>query len=442
MSPRLLSSVHRAWQGLRRDGGLRTWDRTIDFLRRHSPWTPRHQLVQPDVAAIAALTAVPRAAAPLASIIVPVFNKVDYTLTCLAALAACRDASSYEVIVVDDGSSDDTSVRVPAIEGVRYIRNSSNQGFIGSCNRGAAQAHGEYLVFLNNDTAVQPGWLDALLRIFESHRDAGLVGAKLLYPDGTLQEAGGILYTDGRGGNYGRFDAALDPRYTYVRDVDYCSGAAIAIRKVLFDRLGGFDDRYRPAYYEDADLSMRVREAGLRVLYQPRSLVIHFEGITSGTSETSGAKAYQVRNREIFLQRWRDTLLRDHSSWGTPLDMAVLRKPRVLLVFKGAQAAGEAAAEVDHLIAQGQAAALLLEHGELPPRLQQRWEEQGVEIWSGYWRTGVRRWVRRHGSRVREVWVFPPADPRRYGRLFGDASNGTCVSAVTWRKAGDQVSGD
>lgn len=439
MNSRWSLPLRNAWQGLRRDGALRTLDRSIDYVRRRLPWTPRHVLVQPDAAAIAALVAVPQADVPLVSIIVPVFNKVEYTLGCLAALAASEDASPYEVIVVDDGSSDDTSVRVAAICGVRYIRNPSNLGFIGSCNRGAAQARGEYLVFLNNDTAVQPGWLDALLETFERHRDAGLVGAKLLYPDGSLQEAGGILYADGRGGNYGRFDAALDPRYTHVRDVDYCSGAAIAIRKDLFERLGKFDDRYRPAYYEDADLAMRVREAGLRVLYQPRAVVIHFEGITSGTSEASGVKAYQVRNRDIFLERWRDTLRRNHPVWGASLDVAVLRQPLLLLVFKDEHAVDQAAIEVDNLIADGQALMVLVEQGHLPVHLQEQWEGQGVEIWSGYWRAGLRRWARRHSQRLRGVWVVPPLDAKAYGRLFGNASIGGGVPIDTWSNATHQM---
>lgn len=385
---------------------------------------PKAQLLLPEAAVVRALTSVPCAKNPRASIIIPVFNKVDYTLACLTALVSCKDTSSYEVIVVDDGSTDATPERVTAIKGVRYTRNPSNEGFIGSCNRGAAFAQGEFLVFLNNDTAVQPGWLDALLATFESYPDAGLVGAKLVYPNGVLQEAGGILYADGRGGNYGRFDAALDPRYNHVRKVDYCSGAAIAIRKALFDRLGRFDDRYRPAYYEDADLAMRVREAGYAVLYQPRSVVIHFEGVTSGTSESDGVKAYQLRNREVFLQRWSQRLRRDHAAWGTSLDMAGNPQQRTLLVFKDAACAVEAGAMIDSLLAEGVPLMVLLDQGVLPPSWQQLWEERGVEVWSGYWRTGLRGWMRRHRGRLSEIWVMPPASALRFGRLFGNSRKG------------------
>ncbi|WP_425480641.1 glycosyltransferase family 2 protein [Arenimonas daejeonensis] len=154
------------------------------------------------------------------------------------------------------------------------------------------------LVFLNNDTTVQPGWLDALLATFETHPDTGLAGSKLVYPDGRLQEAGGIVFTDGTCWNYGRFEDPDHPRYNFVREVDYCSGAAIALRRDLFLRLGGFDSHYAPAYYEDTDLAMRIREQGLKVRYQPASVVIHHEGISSGTDVRGGVKSHQLSNQK------------------------------------------------------------------------------------------------------------------------------------------------
>ena len=144
-------------------------------------------------------------------------------------------------------------------------------------------ARGDYVLFLNNDTLVTAGWLDALVRCIEEAPHAGLVGAKLIYPDGRLQEAGGIVFADGSGWNYGRFDDPADPRYNFRREADYCSGAAILLRRDLFLQLGRFDARYAPAYYEDTDLAFAVRAAGKKVFYEPRAMVIHFEGITSGT---------------------------------------------------------------------------------------------------------------------------------------------------------------
>jgi glycosyltransferase involved in cell wall biosynthesis len=197
---------------------------------------------------------------------------------------------------------------LPGIDGLRYQRNEENRGFIDSCNAGAALARAEYLVFLNNDTVVQPGWLDALLQTFSQHPDTGLAGSKLVYPDGRLQEAGGIVFTDGSAANHGRNHDPGDPRYNFVREVDYCSGAALAIRQSLFGELGGFDEYYRPAYFEDTDLAMRVRQRGFKVRYQPASVVVHFEGASSGTDTRRGVKAYQISNQKKFAARWISVL--------------------------------------------------------------------------------------------------------------------------------------
>ncbi len=245
---------------------------------------------------------------PQVSIVIPVYNKIAYTLACLKSLATHAATASFEVIVVDDGSSDDTVERLADVDGVRTIRNAQNLGFVGSCNAGAAAAQGEFVLFLNNDTVVTAGWLEALLRCFAEEPDAGLVGAKLVYPDGRLQEAGGIVFRDGSGWNYGRFDDPADPRYNFRREADYCSGAAIVLRRALFEQLGGFDQRYAPAYYEDTDLAFAVRAAGLKVYYEPHSTVIHFECISAGTDTGSGMKRYQVVNRDKFLDKWKTAL--------------------------------------------------------------------------------------------------------------------------------------
>ncbi|MDW8480154.1 MAG: glycosyltransferase [Xanthomonadales bacterium] len=253
----------------------------------------------------------PDPAAPLASVIVPVYGKLPYTSACLAALAAGAGSEPpFEVIVVDDASPDDSAERLARVGGLKLIRQPENRGFIAACHAGAAAARGEFLVFLNNDTEPRPGWLSALLSTFARHPDCGLAGAKLIYPDGRLQEAGGIVFSDGSGWNYGRFGDPADPRHEYVREADYCSGAAIAIRRALWERLGGFDPRYAPAYYEDTDLAFRVREAGLRVYYQPRAEVIHHEGVTSGTDLASGTKRFQAINQEKFRERWAEVLRR------------------------------------------------------------------------------------------------------------------------------------
>jgi GT2 family glycosyltransferase/glycosyltransferase involved in cell wall biosynthesis len=238
------------------------------------------------------------------SIVIPVFNQFQYTHACVASLQTVAEPVPFEVIVVDDCSTDETAKLVPQLDGVVYLRNETNSGFIASCNRGAAKAGGRYLVFLNNDTVVKLGWLTALLDTFTEQPRVGIVGSKLVYPDGRLQEAGGIIWQDASGWNYGKFDDPQKPEYNYLRDVDYCSAAALMIPKVLFESVGGFDSRYAPAYYEDTDLAFKVRQAGYKVLYQPLSEIIHYEGATGGTDLSCGAKKHQEINRLTFMENW------------------------------------------------------------------------------------------------------------------------------------------
>ena len=247
---------------------------------------------------------------PVISVVIPVFNKSSYTFNCLRSIQDVLADSdlNVEIIVVDDHSTDDTSKMLAQIKGIRVLTNPKNLGFIDSCNNGAAIAQGQYLLFLNNDTLVSHRCFEELLLTFQNKADAGLVGAKLLYPDGRLQEAGGIIWKDASGWNYGRLDDPEKPEYCYLRDVDYCSGACMMIPSELFNRLGGFDTRFRPAYYEDCDLAFQVRQAGYRVYYQPLAQVTHFEGVTSGTDVSSNVKSYQVINQQKLRDKWPEVL--------------------------------------------------------------------------------------------------------------------------------------
>src|SRR5690606_7849645 len=303
---RAVGLLHRGWTSLRTRGPRASWVRVRAQLLP-PPQALRDKLYLPAAAPFAPF-GLATSDAPVASIVIPVYGQFTHTLACLRALAAHPPQAPFEVLVVDDGSPDETPQLLPRVEGLRYHRRATNGGFIAACNDGAALARGRCLVLLNNDTVPQPGWLDALLATFDAHPDAGLVGAQLLYPDGRLQEAGGVVFSDGNAWNYGRFGDPSDPRYSYLRDADYASGAAIAIPRQLFLDLGGFDLRYAPAYYEDTDLAFAVRAAGRRVLYQPAARVVHDEGTSSGTDTGSGVKAHQLRNREVFLAHRRDAL--------------------------------------------------------------------------------------------------------------------------------------
>ena len=267
------------------------------------------------------------------SIIIPVFNQFQFTHACLASLQSTRAHPSFEVIVVDDCSTDETAKLVPEMKGIVYLRNERNKGFIASCNRGAENARGKYLVFLNNDTIVKEGWLSALLDTFTEEPQAGVVGSKLVYPDGRLQEAGGIIWRDASGCNYGKFDDPERPEYNFLREVDYCSAAALMIPKSLFRSAGGFDSRYAPAYYEDADLSFKLRKNGCKVLYQPLSEVIHYEGATGGTDLSTGTKQHQDINRSTFAETWAAELMTKPANGDfTSLQKAQPGKKNILII--------------------------------------------------------------------------------------------------------------
>lgn len=308
---RLRAILHRTRGSLASRGVVGTMKRAADeFHRKQAPVvTP----LVPEPSERFAPFAVPASDAPQVSIVIPVFDKIAYTAACLRSLAEHAGGIAFETIVVDDGSTDATAERLAQIDGIRVHRNAQNLGFVGSCNAGATMARGEFIVFLNNDTVVTAGWLRALLDCFAQEPAVGLVGSKLVYPDGRLQEAGGIVFSDGSGWNYGRFDDPADPRYNVRREADYCSGAAIMLPRALFDQLNGFDTRYAPAYYEDTDLAFAVREAGKKVMVEPRSCVVHFEGVTAGTDVSSGMKRYQTINREKFVEKWKSALSKQPS---------------------------------------------------------------------------------------------------------------------------------
>ncbi|MCY9664840.1 glycosyltransferase [Paenibacillus alginolyticus] len=242
---------------------------------------------------------------PLVSIIIPVYNQWDYTYSCLKSIAINTNSITYEVIIADDMSTDETTHITSYIENISVVRDGGNRGFLLNCNNATKHAKGKYIFFLNNDTNVQENWLKYLVDLVENNSKIGMVGSKLVYPDGRLQEAGGIIWNDASGWNYGRLDDPRKPEYNYVKEVDYISGAAIMIRADLWNVIGGFDERYVPAYFEDSDLAFEVRKQGYKVVLQPKSIVVHFEGISHGTDTGSGIKSYQISNKEKFIEKWK-----------------------------------------------------------------------------------------------------------------------------------------
>lgn len=249
---------------------------------------------------------------PVVSVIIPAFNRWRYTNSCLKALAAADDPSiATEIVVVDDASTDRTAELLAACRGVRVVRLERNGGFGPACNAGAASARGTYLHFLNNDALVTDGWETPLVERFAQDARVAAAVSQLRDPAGRISEAGGIIWSDGQGWNYGRGDSARDWRYRSPREVDYGSAASLMVDAGAFRRAGGFDPAFQPAYYEDVDLCFRLRAAGGRIVYEPRSIVSHAEGATYGSNARVTAREAQERSREIFALRWADTL-REH----------------------------------------------------------------------------------------------------------------------------------
>jgi GT2 family glycosyltransferase/glycosyltransferase involved in cell wall biosynthesis len=407
---RALGLARRGLVSLRTRGWRASWQRVTAQLQR-APAARRAHLYAPDDAPFAPFT-VPASTAPRASIVIPVYDQFAHTLACLRALAAHPPPAAGEILVVDDGSSDEIATALPQVAGLRYHRRRENGGFIAACNDGASLARGEFLVFLNNDTIPQPGWLDALLGTFDQHPTAGLVGAQLLYPDGRLQEAGGVVFDDGSGWNYGRFASPEDCRYGYLRDCDYASGAAIAIPRALFDAVGGFDTRYAPAYYEDTDLAFAVRAAGRRVLYQPAARVVHAEGATAGTDTGSGIKACQVRNRARFAEKWADALHHQPAAGTTPSPARLHASGPQVLIIDALTPAPDHDSGSLRLV---NLMRLLREEGAhvvfLPANRRhaggytEALQQLGVEAWSTPYAGRAPAWLREHGPRFDTVLV-------------------------------------
>jgi GT2 family glycosyltransferase/glycosyltransferase involved in cell wall biosynthesis len=270
------------------------------------------------------------------SIILLCYNKIDLTFQCLRSLLREVNLADTEIIVVNNNSTDETREVLALFDGfIRVLNNAENVGFVYGNNKGAALARGKYLVFINNDTVVLPGWLDEMVKTAEDDPQVGVVGPMFIYPDWTIQEAGGIVWRNADAHHYGWGRSPDDPRFNFAREVDYITGASLLIRKDLWDGLGGFDTRYAPIYYEDTDICFGVRARGFKVIYQPLSRILHFEGATTGTDTSTGTKRFQVINREKFHEKWREVLERDHFAPGeVTLERAANRKAGVnVLVF-------------------------------------------------------------------------------------------------------------
>jgi GT2 family glycosyltransferase len=256
------------------------------------------------VAAASNVITFPEVARPDVTVLMLTYNRWDLTREALRLLAEVTEPR-YEVVIVDNASTDGTLEELERVGGARILRNPRNLGFGPANNQGAAMARGRYLLLLNSDAWVRPGWLEPLIDVADADPRVAAVAPKLLYPDGRLQEAGSIVWRDARVRQYGDGDVPNRPEYNFRRTVDYASAACLLVRRSAFISVGGFDPRFAPVYCEDVDLCLALAAGPGRVVYEPRSVVEHVRGASStGTVPNTRIE----RNRRLLRARWRSVL--------------------------------------------------------------------------------------------------------------------------------------
>lgn len=255
----------------------------------------------------------------LASVIIPVWNGMNDLPACLAALAELN-YSDLEIIAVDNASTDNSAGWIAThYPNVRLIRHEENKGFGGACNAGLAAAKGDVLVLLNQDTIVRREWLAALVKTLAEDDTIGIAGSKALYPNGTIQHAGAAIDARGVSEHFG-YRQEDKGQFDRLMEVDFVTGASLAMRRALYEQIGGFDPGFFPAYLEDVDLCYRARAAGWRVVYVPESVLIHNERSSAATPDYAGALIYHRHRLRFVCKHWtvqklRDEFLPTESDW-------------------------------------------------------------------------------------------------------------------------------
>ena len=354
---------------------------------------------------------VPACERPDAGIVVVTWNGRDRTAQALEALVAVTPPV-YQLVVVDNGSEDGTAEAVREMRGATTVLNPGNLGFGPAASQGARLVAARHLVFLNDDAVVRAGWLEALLATADADPGVAAVGARLLHPDGRLQEAGSILWREGRVLNYGDGD---DPRrhpYRFAREVDYASAACLLVRRSAFTAAGGFDPGYAPAYLEDVDLCLALAEAGGRVVHQPLAEAVHARGSSLGDERRVQARV--AANLPRLRARWAHRLARrPPEAWYRDASGVLAGRDapcaeRLLVITASVPAAGAVAsllATLRRLRPRDRLTLLALSRGGSPAAL----EASGVEVNAGEEEAAV--WLRerrRHYGLVVVAADLPP----------------------------------
>ncbi len=274
-------------------------------------------------------------ARPLVSVVIVLYNQAGLTYKCLRSLEAASDHSKFsiEVVILDNASKDRTGDLLDRVDGARIIRSDENLHFLRGANKAACSAHGEYILFLNNDAAVSADSIANAIATIQVRDDVGAVGGRIVLLNGELQEAGSIIWADGSCAGYGRGQDPNRSEFMFERDVDYCSGVFLLTRREIFERFSGFDEEFAPAYYEETDFCVRLKKNGYGIVYNPNVVVRHFE---FGSSTSSAAAiALQAANQVKFRRRHDDFLRMKFASSEANISRARFsesRNPNILVI--------------------------------------------------------------------------------------------------------------
>ena len=268
---------------------------------------------------------------PALTVVLVFYNQAQLSLLCLRSLLEFADVS-FRLIIVDNNSSDETPKLLEHIENAHIIRNQENFGFVRAVNQAAEQVKTEYLLLLNNDAVIEEATLSTAINTLKSDSSIGAVGAKIKLLDGSLQEAGSIIWNDGACLGYGRGQDPMQPEFMFQRDVDYCSGAFLLFRCDEFHKLGAFDEAFTPAYYEESDFCIRLQKRGKRIIYNPRVNITHYEFASSGGME--GASKLQLKHQQILCDKHPEYLSNKLANDGTNSITARInnKHPNILVI--------------------------------------------------------------------------------------------------------------
>lgn len=250
----------------------------------------------------------PLAVAPKVSVIIPMCNEVEHVYYCIRSILEKSNFNNYEVIVVDDASEKGTSFLNEHIKNLTIIKNDIQQGYIRSCNVAAGNAKGEYLLFLSHDTLVRKDWMAEMLKTFERFEGIGIVGSMHVNPDNKVKEAGGIVWSDGSKTQYGHGDEPEEAEYNFLREVDCVSGSSMMVRREVWEEAGGYDERYLLQSCEDVDICLTTWKLGYKVVYQPASVVVHYEGARYDKDVDMSTKKQLAQCRKLFREKWQEEL--------------------------------------------------------------------------------------------------------------------------------------